>query len=177
MLSLVPSHQRIWLNESQIFPGGSEGKESACNAGNLGLIPGSGRSPEERNGYPLQYSCLENPMDRGTWQATDHGVTKSWHHSYECWIKPQTDGIFEWVGEIQRILIFCLQLWAAVLKCHWASDCLEFLKTQLMWLPLHVWFSRFRVGSPIYTSTKLFANVDAAGLGTTFSELPSDWWF
>ena len=46
------------------FPGGSDGKESACNAGGLGSIPGLGRSPEERNGNPLQYSCLENSMDR-----------------------------------------------------------------------------------------------------------------
>ena len=49
------------------FPGGSEGKASACNAGDLGLIPGSGRSPGEGNGNPLQYSCLENPMDREAW--------------------------------------------------------------------------------------------------------------
>ena len=48
----------------QGFPGGSDGKESACNAGDQGSIPGSGRSPEEGNGNPLQYSCLENPMDR-----------------------------------------------------------------------------------------------------------------
>ena len=46
---------------------GSDGKESACNAGDLGLISGSGRCPRERNGYPLQYSCLENSMDRGAW--------------------------------------------------------------------------------------------------------------
>ena len=59
------------------FPGDSDGKESACNAGDLGSIPGSGRSPGEGNGYPLQYSCLENPMDRVAWQATVHGVTKS----------------------------------------------------------------------------------------------------
>ena len=51
------------------FPGGSEGKESACNTGNPGLIPGSGKSPGEGNGYSLQYSCLENFMDRGAWQA------------------------------------------------------------------------------------------------------------
>ena len=49
------------------FPGGSDSKESACNAGDLGLIPGSGRSPGEGNGNPLQYSCLENCMDRGAW--------------------------------------------------------------------------------------------------------------
>ena len=58
------------------FPGGSDGKESACNLGDLGLIPGLGRSPGEGNGNPFQYSCLENPMDRGTWQAIVHGVTK-----------------------------------------------------------------------------------------------------
>ena len=58
------------------FPGGSDGKESAGNAGDLGLIPGSGRSSGEGNGYPLQYSCLENSMDRGAWQATVHAVTK-----------------------------------------------------------------------------------------------------
>ena len=56
--------------------GGSDGKESACNAGDPGLSPGSERSPGEGNGYPLQYSCLGNPMDRGTWWATVHGVTK-----------------------------------------------------------------------------------------------------
>ena len=55
------------------FPGGAEVKASACNVGDLGLIPGSGRSPREGNGNPLQYSCLENPMDRGAWWATVHG--------------------------------------------------------------------------------------------------------
>ena len=57
------------------FPGGSDGKESACNTGNPGLIPGSGRSPGEGNSYPLQYSCLESSMNRGSWWV--HGVTKS----------------------------------------------------------------------------------------------------
>ena len=59
------------------FPGGSDGRESACSKGDLGLISGLGRFPEEGNGYPLQYSCLENSMDRGAWQATIHGVAKS----------------------------------------------------------------------------------------------------
>ena len=59
------------------FPSGSDGKESACNEENLDLIPGSGRSPGEGNGNPLQYSCLENSMDRGAWRATVHGVAKS----------------------------------------------------------------------------------------------------
>ena len=60
------------------FPGGSEVKASASKAGDLGSILGSGRSPEEGNGNPLQYSCLENPMDRGAWQAIVHGVAKCW---------------------------------------------------------------------------------------------------
>ena len=55
------------------FPGGSDGKASACNARDLGSIPGSGRSPGEGNGNPLQYSCLENPM---SWRATVHGVAE-----------------------------------------------------------------------------------------------------
>ena len=63
-----------WLG----FFGGSDSKESACNAGDSGSIPGSGRSPGEGNGNPLQYSCLENPMDGGAWWATVHGVSKSW---------------------------------------------------------------------------------------------------
>ena len=59
------------------FLGGSDGKESACNAGDPGSVPESGRSPGEGNGYPLQYSCLENSMDRGAWQAIVHGVKKA----------------------------------------------------------------------------------------------------
>ena len=59
------------------FPGDSEVKASACNAGDLGSIPGLGRSPGEGNGNPLHYSCLENPMDRGAWWDILHGVAKS----------------------------------------------------------------------------------------------------
>ena len=58
-------------------PCSSDGKESACNAGDLGSIPGLGRSSGEGTGNPLQYSCLENPTDRGAWWATVHGVAKS----------------------------------------------------------------------------------------------------
>ena len=60
------------------FPGGLDGKEFAYNAGDSGSIPGSGRSPEEGNGSPLQYSCLEKPMDRGVWGTTVLGVAKNW---------------------------------------------------------------------------------------------------
>ena len=69
----------IWYSKEQLspFPGGSAGKESASIAGDQGLTPGWGRSPGEGNGNPLQYSCLENPIDRGP-LATVHGVAKSW---------------------------------------------------------------------------------------------------
>ena len=59
------------------YPGDSDGEDSACNAGDLGLIPGSGRPPREGNGNPLQYSCLDKSMDRGAWQAIVQGVTQS----------------------------------------------------------------------------------------------------
>jgi len=60
------------------FPGSSHGKESACNAGDPGSIPGSGRPLEKEMANPLQYSCLENSVDRGAWQAIVHGVAMSW---------------------------------------------------------------------------------------------------
>ena len=67
-------------NLLEVFPGSSDGKESACNAGDLGSIPGLGRSHGEGNGHPPQYSGLENSMDRGAWQATVHGVAKTQTH-------------------------------------------------------------------------------------------------
>jgi len=87
-VGMCEAHQRVvrrpaWkekkspLGSEMEFPGGSDGKDSACNAGDPSLIPGLGRFPGEGNGNPLQYSCLENPMDRGTWWATVHGVAKS----------------------------------------------------------------------------------------------------
>ena len=67
MLLFVPFHFCFCLYLNESFPGGLDGKASAYNVGDLGSIPGSGRSPGEGNGNPLQYSCLENPMDGGTW--------------------------------------------------------------------------------------------------------------
>ena len=69
------------------LPGGSDGKESACNAGDMSLIPGLERSPGEGNDYPLQYSCLENSMDRRDWWATVHGVAQSqtWLSHFHQW--------------------------------------------------------------------------------------------
>ena len=72
-----PVLQRGIINLIEGFPGGSDAKESACNVGDLGLVPGLGRAPGEGNGNPLQYSCLETSMDRGIWEATVHGVAKS----------------------------------------------------------------------------------------------------
>ena len=66
------------------FPGGSAGKESACNAGDLGLIAGLGRSPGEGDVYPLQYYGLENSMDRGNWWVTVHGGAKSQTQQSDC---------------------------------------------------------------------------------------------
>ena len=68
----------LHINQNCSFPGGLDSKVSAYNVGDLGSIPGLGRSPGEGNGTPLQYSCLENPMDGGAWQAKVHGVPKSW---------------------------------------------------------------------------------------------------
>ena len=94
---------------------GSDGKASVCNAGDLGLIPGSGRSPGKGNGYPLHYSCLENLVDRGTWWATVRGITKSWtrlsdltlltfHRSLSFWLL-----CYKWVDIFKNFILngFC----------------------------------------------------------------------
>ena len=72
----LPPKKRKKKKKRVDFPGGSDGKESACNSGDLVSIPESGICLGEGNGHPLLYSCLENPMDRGAWQATIHGVAK-----------------------------------------------------------------------------------------------------
>ena len=68
--------ERLSTAQPHSFPGGLDGKEYTCNAGDLGSIPRLGRSPGEGNGNPLQYSCVENPMDRRAWSVTVHGVTE-----------------------------------------------------------------------------------------------------
>ena len=77
MESTQPGTKLAVIILSEGFPGGSEVKASACNAGDPGSTPEWGRSPGEGNGSPLHYSCLENPMEGGAWYATVHGVTKS----------------------------------------------------------------------------------------------------
>ena len=74
---LAKTNQLIYSSVRRGFPGISDGKESACNEGDPGSIPGSGRSSGEGNGHPLQYSCLENFMDRGAWWATVYGVANT----------------------------------------------------------------------------------------------------
>ena len=77
-MSIDEQINKMWyIHTVEGSPGGSNGKESACNVGDLGSIPGLGRSPAAGHGNPLQYSCLENTMDRGAWWATVHRVTKS----------------------------------------------------------------------------------------------------
>ena len=71
-------HHTYMCGYIQDFPDGSDSKESACNTGDMGSTPGLKRSPGEAKSYPLQYSCLDNSMGRGAWQAAVHGVTKSW---------------------------------------------------------------------------------------------------
>ena len=96
------------------FLGGSDGKASAYNVGDLGLIPGLGRSPGEGNGNPLQYSCLENPMDRGDWKATIHGVAKSW--TWLKWLSTFTHHTHRKVPNsiILRELVKDREVWCAV---------------------------------------------------------------
>ena len=76
----LESWESSYLWEKGGFPSSSAGKESTCNAGDLGWIPALGRPPGEGNGNPLQYSCLEKSTDRGAWWTTVHGVTKSQHN-------------------------------------------------------------------------------------------------
>ena len=68
--------EAVLHEELRMFPNVSEGKQSACNVGDPGLLPGSGRSPGKGNGYSLQYSCLGNLIDRGAWRATVHGAIR-----------------------------------------------------------------------------------------------------
>ena len=87
------------------FPGDSDGKASAYNAGDVGLIPGPGRSPGEGNGNPLQYSCLENPMDREAWEATVHGVakTRTWLNNFTFFLPLLTGR----GTKVQRVFMTC----------------------------------------------------------------------
>ena len=85
------------------FPGGSVVKNLPANAGDLALNPGSGRSPGEGNGNPLQYSCPGNPMDRGAWWVTGHGVTKTFGHDSATKQRQQQMNQFDLIGICRRL--------------------------------------------------------------------------
>ena len=109
------------------FPGGSDGQESTCNVGNLGSIPRLGRSPGEGNGSPPQYSCLENPMDRGAWWVTVHEVTKSWTQlsDFHFLTHPQREA----VAHLGSVSLNCLKRAKAVVErwCHSWNSCLSWI--------------------------------------------------
>ena len=134
------------------FHSDSDGKESACNAGDLGSIPGSGRSPGEGNGYLCQYSSLENSMDRGTWWTTVHGVTKSW-----TWVEL----IIEWKSRhwkkshkyiivlsclmfsLSLVSVTCGQLWSKNIKLNSRNnlEVVNILPFWVLWLGLESLYS------------------------------------
>ena len=112
----------VWLYGWVLdFPGGSGGKASAYNLRDPGSIPGLERSPGEGNGTPLQYSCLENPMDGGAWSAIVHGVAKSW-----TWLN---DFTFTFMGE--KILVLLFAEWMSwnqlVFIFHQRNTCLWYI--------------------------------------------------
>ena len=125
-------HQDLKMQISEHYPrlGGHSGKESTANAGDVreaSSIPGSGRSPWEGNGSPLQYSCLENPTDRGAWRAIVHGVTKSQtrlstaHFTLDCYTRlsqvfTERAGSYRATQKIQGSLEFCLDTVHMLLK-------------------------------------------------------------
>ena len=119
------------------FSGCSVSKESACNAGDTGSIPGLGRSPGEGNGYPLQYSCLENPMDRGVdrgaWRATVHGVARSqtW---LSDWCTHSSLGPLGWLQpRIRPLLIRPKSHQTCMVLGHWRSEiCTQTMKIAVL---------------------------------------------
>ena len=102
-------------SSGESFPGSWDSKESACNASDLGSTPGLGRSPGDGNGNPLRYPCLENTMDRGSWQTTVHGVTKGqihlneWGKPYLCLFQNSTS-LDVLLNNIKYCIIYCNKL-------------------------------------------------------------------
>ena len=103
------------------FPGGSDGKDSPCNAGDTGSIPGLGRSPGEGNGYPLHCYCLENSMDRGVWGATVHEV-KEWNITEQLTLSLSQGPMFGLVS-----YCYCLEILEpeASFHFHWVQQIIE----------------------------------------------------
>ena len=104
------------------FPCGSAGKESACNAGDLGLIPGLGRFPGEGNGYPLQYFCLENSKDRGAWWATVHGSQRdttehTYAHTFRWPGRRRKMGVWVEGGKMEEPLEYSIASYIHICDC------------------------------------------------------------
>ena len=108
-----PFEIRMYITKTKGFPCSSVSRESACNSGDLGSIPGLGRSSGEGNGNPLQYSCLENPMDRGAWQATVHGITKVKHNLGTKPPPPTKTNIINYFSFLLGLEVTCIVLFFA----------------------------------------------------------------
>ena len=108
-----------------ITTAGSESKESACNAGDQGSIPGLGRSPGEENGYTLQYFCLKNPMDRGAWQATIHGGHKELDTAERLTLKKKVYSHFLWsvYTDLHVSKIISVTLLLMIIFSRWVYYC------------------------------------------------------
>ena len=144
------------------FPGTSDSKEFACNAGDPGSLPGLGRSPGDGHGYPLQYSCLDNPMDRGAWWAIVPEVTKSWtwlskfhFHLIERGVDPTSVAMMTTRGQTRaclelctlsppsrgggrkgKVISFCWEVWCETSswRC-WCFCC--------FWDPVRAWLAKY----------------------------------
>ena len=121
----------VWISRIPSFPGGSDSKESACNMGDMGLIPGLGRSPGEGNGYPLQYSGLENSMDKGAWRATAHGVAKSW-----TWLRDFHTSRISLLLQMHTLLKLSLKndaffVWSLLISWYYFGACSSHLISRL----------------------------------------------
>ena len=161
LLYLIPKYSQISLSFLPLpylsgFPGGTDGKESACKAGDLGLIPGSGRFSGEGNRDPLQYSCLENSMDSRAWWVTVHGVTKRWTQwsnfpyflsSYLLYLDVASLYIFSVISRIGYIFEYLLLFNKCLLfhQCIIKNSCFKtyrkiahFKNTEVIWISLYI---------------------------------------
>ena len=105
------------------FPGSSDSKESACNMWDLGSVPGMGRSPGRRHGDPLQYSCLENLMDRGAWRTTVHGVAESWTW-LSNWAQHAQSELIAFAQPRNKEVVLTCTLHTGITRGPWSNPCL-----------------------------------------------------
>ena len=144
--------KKITFPTQRGFPGGSDGKESTCSVGDPGLTPGSGKCPGEGNGYPLQYSCLENPRDGGTWKATVHGVSKSQTRL--------SDFTFTFTQ---------LSLWPEI-----RNPCMYKLSSQFLWLPGNIAMEAKHTYQPSLFTISGLVNFDKS-LGLSLIHIKQGW--